>query len=142
MPVKAPEFQKLGVQVLDLSIDNRSTTRFDRKMSHPKMVEDGVPCSMLLNQTSAIGKMYGVYDENEGVDIRSRFLIDPEGGIQAMETLAPVGGRNLRELSRRVPEYEDARKTEGSEATPHGRLHGLRWTAAATVVIFDIYLRL
>jgi alkyl hydroperoxide reductase subunit AhpC len=44
---------------------------------------------MLSDQTGEIGKMYGVYDEAAGVDIRGRFIIDPDGLVQAMEVLTP-----------------------------------------------------
>jgi peroxiredoxin (alkyl hydroperoxide reductase subunit C) len=37
------------------------------------------------------------FTEDAGVDIRGRFLIDPDGVIQAMEILAPPVGRNINE---------------------------------------------
>lgn len=84
------------------------------------MVEGGVPYPMLSDQTGEIGKMYGVYDENAGVDIRGRFLIDPDGVIVAMEALTPPVGRNVQELFRQVQAYQHVRKTKGAEATPSG----------------------
>ena len=41
---------------------------------------------MLSDAGGRVGSVYGVYDEEAGVDIRGRFLIDPDGVIQAMET--------------------------------------------------------
>jgi peroxiredoxin (alkyl hydroperoxide reductase subunit C) len=55
---------------------------------------------MLSDSGGRIGSAYGVYDEEAGVNIRGRFLIDPDGVIQAMETVAPPVGRNVPELIR------------------------------------------
>ena len=41
-----------------------------------------------------VGRIYGVYDEAAGVDIRGRFIIDPDFVIRAMEALTPEVGRN------------------------------------------------
>jgi len=62
--------------------------------------------------------MYGVYDEEAGVDIRGRFLIDPDGVIQAMEVMTPPVGRNVAELIRQVQAFQHVRKT--GEVTPAG----------------------
>jgi peroxiredoxin (alkyl hydroperoxide reductase subunit C) len=75
---------------------------------------------MLSDQTGEIGKMYGVYDEAAGVDIRGRFIIDPDGVIQAMEVLTPPVGRNVAELLRQVQAFQLVRETKGAEATPSG----------------------
>jgi peroxiredoxin (alkyl hydroperoxide reductase subunit C) len=64
--------------------------------------------------------VYGVYDEAAGVDIRGRFLIDPDGIIQAMEVLTPPVGRNPDELIRQIQAFQLVRETEGAEATPSG----------------------
>jgi peroxiredoxin (alkyl hydroperoxide reductase subunit C) len=61
-----------------------------------------------------------VYDEAAGVDIRGRFLIDPDGVIQAMEVLTPPVGRNVSELFRQVQAFQLVRETGGAEATPSG----------------------
>jgi len=73
---------------------------------------------MLADGTGRIGEMYGVYDENAGVDIRGRFIIDPDGVIQAMEVLTPTVGRNVSELIRQVKAFQHVRET--GEVTPSG----------------------
>ncbi len=56
-----------------------------------------VPFPMISDGSGELGKAYGVYDEGIGVDIRGRFIIDPDGVIQAMEVLTPpVGRKNHR----------------------------------------------
>ena len=84
------------------------------------MVEGGVPFPMLCDPGGAIGKVYGVYDEDSGVDIRGRFLIDPDGVVQAMEVMTPPVGRNFSELVRQVQAYQLVRESEGTKATPAG----------------------
>lgn len=49
---------------------------------------------------------------------RGRFLIDPDGVIQAMEVLTPPVGRNVAELIRQVKAFQHVRAT--GEATPFG----------------------
>ena len=66
-----------------------------------KMVKSGVPFPMLSDAGGRIGRIYGVYDEEAGVDVRGRFLIDPDGVVQAIEILTPPVGRN--EAVRRAP---------------------------------------
>ncbi|MBM3188329.1 MAG: redoxin domain-containing protein [Chloroflexi bacterium] len=73
---------------------------------------------MVADTTGAIGRMYGVYDEEGGVDIRGRFIIDPDGVVQAMEVLTPTVGRNVSELIRQVKAYQHVRAT--GEVTPSG----------------------
>lgn len=90
------------------------------------MVPGGVPFPMLSDAGGRIGKVYGVYDENAGVDIRGRFLIDPDGVVQAMEVLTPPVGRNVAELIRQVQAFKHVRET--GEATPSG------WTPGKTTL--------
>ena len=120
MAVKVPELEKIGVQVLSMSTDSRFTHKIWQAEELSKMVEGGVPFPLLSDQTGEIGKMYGVYDEAAGVDIRGRFLIDPDGIIQAMEVVTPPVGRNVSELVRQVQAFQLVRETKGAEATPSG----------------------
>jgi alkyl hydroperoxide reductase subunit AhpC len=118
--VKYPELNQLGVQVLAMSTDSRFSHKIWQEEELSKMVEGGVPFPLLSDQTGEIGKMYGVYDEAAGVDIRGRFLIDPDGIIQAMEVVTPPVGRNVSELVRQVQAFQLVRETKGAEATPSG----------------------
>jgi len=90
------------------------------------MAEGGIPYPMLSDQGGRIGTAYGVYDEAAGVDIRGRFLIDPDGIIQAMEVLTPAVGRNVSELFRQVRAFQHVRAT--GEVMPSG------WTPGKTTL--------
>ena len=82
------------------------------------MVKGGIPFPMLSDPGGKIGQVYGVYDDGAGVDIRGRFIIDPDGVIQAMEVLTPPVGRNPNELVRQIQAYQHNRNT--GEVTPSG----------------------
>jgi peroxiredoxin (alkyl hydroperoxide reductase subunit C) len=106
------------VQVLSVSTDSHFTHKIWQEEELSKMVEGGVPWPMLSDPGGRIGQIYGVYDEGAGVDIRGRFLIDPDGVIQAMEVMTPPVGRNIKELIRQVQAYQHVRAT--GEVTPAG----------------------
>jgi len=85
-----------------------------------KMVEGGIPWHMATDAAGNVGKVYGVYDEGTGVEMRGRFIIDPNGVIQAIEILTPPVGRNVAETIRQLKAFQHVHKTEGKEATPAG----------------------
>ena len=86
-----------------------------------KMVSAGnVPFPMLSDGGGKVGEVYGVYDENAGVDVRGRFLIDPDGIVQGFEVLTPPVGRNVQETLRQIQAFQLVRESEGGEATPSG----------------------
>lgn len=101
-----------------MSVDSRFTHKIWNEVELSKMVDGGIPFPMLSDQGGRIGAAYGVYDEAAGVDIRGRFIIDPDGVIQAMEVLTPPVGRNPEELIRQVRAFQHVRET--GEATPSG----------------------
>jgi alkyl hydroperoxide reductase subunit AhpC len=104
--------------VLSVSADSVFSHKIWQEVELSKMVEGGVPFPMLSDQSGRIGTAYGVYDEAAGINIRGRFLIDPDGVIQAMEVLTPPVGRNVAELIRQVQAFQHVRAT--GEATPSG----------------------
>jgi alkyl hydroperoxide reductase subunit AhpC len=110
--------KELGVEVLSMSTDSRFTHKIWNEEELSKMAEGGIPFPMLSDQGGRIGTVYGVYDEAAGVNIRGRFIIDPDGVIQAMEVLTPSVGRNVSELIRQVKAFQHVRAT--GEATPSG----------------------
>ena len=116
--VRYHDLQKLGAEVLAVSTDSRFVHKIWQNEELKKMVPDGVPFRMLSDGGGRIGEVYGVYDEEAGVDIRGRFIIDPEGVIRAMEVLTPEVGRNVNELIRQLQAYQHVAKT--GEVTPSG----------------------
>jgi peroxiredoxin (alkyl hydroperoxide reductase subunit C) len=85
-----------------------------------KMVEGGIPFPMLSDGGGKVGSVYGVYDEEAGVENRGRFIIDPDGVIQGYEVLSPPVGRNVEETLRQIQAFQLVRASKGAEATPSG----------------------
>ena len=108
----------MGVEVLAVSVDSRFSHKIWQETELSKMVAGGVPYPMLSDPGGRIGRVYGVYDEEGGVNIRGRFIIDPDMVIQAMEVLTPAVGRNPTELVRQLKAFQHVRAT--GEVTPSG----------------------
>jgi peroxiredoxin (alkyl hydroperoxide reductase subunit C) len=124
LALKHKELKALGMQVLAMSVDSRFVHKAWQEEELSKMVPGGVRFPMLTDPGGCIGKMYGVYDEDAGTDVRGRFLIDPDGIIQSIEVLSPSVGRNVMELMRQVRAFQHVRKS--GEVTPSGWQPGKR----------------
>ena len=112
------DLQALDVVVLSMSTDSRFVHKMWQEQELSKMVDGGVPFPMLTDAGGKIGTVYGVYDEDAGVDIRGRFIIDPDFVIRAGEVLTAEVGRNPAELVRQVKAFQHVRAT--GEVTPSG----------------------
>ncbi|RLA97291.1 MAG: alkyl hydroperoxide reductase, partial [Deltaproteobacteria bacterium] len=100
------EFQELGVEVLSVSVDSQFVHKVWDAEELSKMVDGGIPYPMVSDGAGNIGKVYGVYDEAGGVDLRGRFIIDPDGVVQAMEVLTPAVGRKVEEAIRQIKAFQ------------------------------------
>jgi peroxiredoxin (alkyl hydroperoxide reductase subunit C) len=110
------------VEVVAISTDSRFSHKIWQEEELSKMVEGGVPFPLLSDAGGRVGTVYGVYDEDAGVDIRGRFIIDPDFNIRAMEVLTPEVGRNVSELIRQVKAFQHVVAT--GEVTPSGWVPG------------------
>jgi peroxiredoxin (alkyl hydroperoxide reductase subunit C) len=122
------ELAALDVQVLSISVDSHFVHKMWNDLELSKMVEGGVPFPMLSDRGGKVGRRYGVYRASKGVNIRGRYLIDPDGVIQAMEILASKVGRNLDETIRQIKAFQHVRQSNGAEVTPAG------WQPGETVL--------
>jgi len=114
-----------------------------------KMVAGGIPFPMLSDTGGKVGRAYGIFDEEAGVENRGRFIIDPDGVVQGFEVLTPPVGRNVGESIRQVQAFQLVRESKGKEATPSGwkpgkatlkpgpDLVGKVWEAWQTKMAFD-----
>lgn len=116
--VKYEEIKGLNAEVLAMSTDSRFSHKIWQEEELSKMVPGGVPFPLLSDQGGRVGTVYGVYEEAAGVDIRGRFIIDPEGVIRAMEVLTPEVGRNVMEMIRQLKAFQHVVAT--GEVTPSG----------------------
>lgn len=112
------DLKKLGVEVLSMSVDSIYIHKIWQEEELSKMVEGGVPFPMLSDAGGKVGQVYGVYDEDAGVENRGSFIIDPDGVIQAIEILSSSVGRNDAEMFRQIQAFQLVRASKGKEATP------------------------
>ena len=99
-----------------MSTDSRFVHKIWQEQELSRMVDGGVPFPMLSDGGGKIGTVYGVYDDAAGVNIRGRFIIDPDGVVQAIETLTPPVGRNVSELIRQIQAMQEVVKNPGMAA--------------------------
>jgi len=109
---KIPEFQKLGVEILSMSIDSVFVHKMWNDNELSKMVKGGVPFPMLSDAGGKVGSVFGIYDDNAGVETRGRFIIDPDGVVQGYEVLTPPVGRNIAESMRQVQAFQLVRNSK------------------------------
>lgn len=117
------ELKELGVQVVSFSTDSRFSHKIWNETELSKMIPGGLPFPMLTDPAGRIGQVYGVYDDEASVDNRGRFIIDPDGVVQAIEILMPSVGRNVDELIRQLQAFQHVRAT--GEVTPAGWKPGM-----------------
>lgn len=101
-----------------MSIDSVFVHKMWNDHELSKMVKGGVPFPMLSDAGGKVGTVYGVYDDNAGVETRGRFIIDPDGVVQGFEVLTPPVGRNVSETLRQIQAFQLVRNSGGTEATP------------------------
>ena len=103
-----------------MSIDSIFVHKMWDEKELSKMVDGGVPFPMLSDAGGRVGKVFGIFNEDQGVENRGRFIIDPEGIVQAYEVLTPPVGRNISEAIRQLQAFQLVRNSKGKEATPSG----------------------
>jgi alkyl hydroperoxide reductase subunit AhpC len=109
--VKYPAFQELGAEVLTVSVDSVATHKDWQEKELSRMVKGGALYPMVSDPDGSIGNLYGVYDEEKKVNLRGRFLIDPEGIVQSAEILSVPVGRDISEVLRQLRAFQHHRDT-------------------------------
>ena len=108
------------MEVISISVDSIYVHKMWNDNEISKMVPGGVPFHMASDSAGNVGRLFGVYEETLGVELRGRFIIDPDGVIQAMEVLTPPVGRKIAESIRQIQAFQHVRATKGTEACPAG----------------------
>ena len=108
------------MEVITVSVDSQFVHKIWNDQELSKMTGKDMPFPMASDVTGSVGRVFGVYDEEAGVELRGRFLIDPDGVIQAMEVMTPPVGRKIDEAIRQIKAFQLVRETKGAEATPAG----------------------
>ena len=115
---RTKDLESLDVQFLSASTDSHFAHKMWDEVELSKMVDGGIPFPMIADAGGRIGREYGVYDEEAGVHMRGRFLIDPDGVVQAVEMLNHAVARNVNELIRQVRAFRRVRSAQ--EVIPAG----------------------
>ena len=108
------------MEVISVSVDSIYVHKMWNDNEISKMVPGGVPFHMASDSAGNVGKLFGSYEESLGVELRGRFIIDPDGVVQAMEVLTPPVGRKIAESIRQIQAFQHVRATKGTEACPAG----------------------
>lgn len=88
--------------MLAISVDGVASHMEWQEKELSRMVSGGVRFPMLSDPGGRIGALYGVYDEQRKVDLRGRFIVDPQGIAQSMEIVPVQMGRNITEVLRQL----------------------------------------
>ncbi len=110
----------MGVQPLSVSVDSVFVHKMWNDKELVNTVEGGIPYPMLSDQSGKVGTEYGVYDEDNSIQMRGSFIIDPDGIVQYYEVVNAPVGRDIEELKRKLEALMHVRETKGAEATPVG----------------------
>ncbi|MFH1591064.1 MAG: redoxin domain-containing protein [archaeon] len=93
------EFKKTGTEIVSVSTD----TVFVHKAWHDNSKAIGkITYPMAADPTGKLCRAFGTYLEDEGLSLRGTFIIDPDGGLMAMDihdnSIGRSGGEILRKL--------------------------------------------
>lgn len=133
------KLQELGAEVISVSVDSQFVHKVWNDQELSKMAGRDVPFHMASDGPGNVGKIYGVYDENAGVELRGRFIIDPDGVIQAMEVLTPPVGRLLDETIRQLQAYQHVRAHKGAEVCPAGWKPGKKTLKPGPALVGNVW---
>jgi len=137
-------FENLGVQVVTVSVDSPHVHKAWVDQELGKMTTKPLNFPMASDGNGKIGSLYGVYDEDQQIDHRGCFIIDPDGLVQAILINNPMVGRSFEEVFRVLTGLIHVRKNKldvlpcgwlpGDKVlvpTPDlvGKIHGV-WTTA------------
>ncbi|MCI1780040.1 MAG: peroxiredoxin [Bacteroidales bacterium] len=109
------EFQKMGVEVLTVSVDSKFA---HKRFAETEPLLKGLKLTMGADATKEVARSFGVLIEEQGVALRGRFLFNPEGVCVAEEVLGDPVGRNVKEFIRQVQAWQHVTKT--GEVCPAG----------------------
>ncbi len=108
MNAKYDELKSMGVEVLAVSTD----TQFSHKrFAETEPLLEGLKLTIGADPTGEVSRKFGVLIEEEGLALRGRFLINPDGIVVAEEIQGPSVGRNVNEFIRQIQAWQHVYKT-------------------------------
>ena len=105
----------MGCDIVTVSTDTQFThlawQRSEKELANVKY-------TMGADPTAKVSRMFGVYNEDNGLDLRGSFLIDPEGRLMGMEMNFYNLGRNIEEQLRKFKANIYMARKGGNEVCP------------------------
>ena len=105
----------MGCDIVTCSTDTKFThlawQRSEKELANVKY-------TMAADPTGKLSRMFSVYNEDNGLDLRGSFLIDPEGKLMGSEMNFYNLGRNIEEQLRKFKANIYMAKKGGSEVCP------------------------
>ncbi len=106
--------EAMGVSVLSVSTDTKFThLAWQREEGELAAVK----YSMAADPTGKVSRLFGVYNEANGLDFRGTFIINPSGVLVGAEVNVNNVGRNMEELVRKVKAFQYV-AAHGDEVCP------------------------
>jgi peroxiredoxin (alkyl hydroperoxide reductase subunit C) len=93
---------------------------------------------MGADQKGTVSKLFGVYDEESGLDLRGTFVIDPDGKLVGSEINFFNVGRNMEELVRKVEAFTYVKKNP-AEVCPAKWTPGAKTLKPSEKIVGKIY---
>ncbi len=110
------EFAKLDVQVLGISMDSVFVHKMWDEKELSKVRGSSNPFPLLSDPCGNIGKLYGVFNGENNINLRGSFIINPDGIVQSMEILAAPIGRDFNEALRQIAAHQFVAQNQGKAA--------------------------
>jgi len=105
----------MGCDIVTCSTDTKFThlawQRSEKELANVKY-------TMAADPTGKLSRMFSVYNEDNGLDLRGSFLIDPEGKLMGSEMNFYNLGRNIEEQLRKFKANIYMAKKGGNEVCP------------------------
>eukprot|EP00759_Apiculatamorpha_spiralis_P020542 PhF_6_TR25839/c1_g1_i1/m.36504 len=124
---RAAEFEKLGAQVLAISVDSAYSHLAWTKQPRNQGGLGEMKIPLVADITKEISKDYGVLIDEEGIALRGLFIIDPKGTVRQITINDLPIGRSVDETLRLLQAVQWSDKNPG-QVMPCG------WTPGAATI--------
>ena len=124
-----PEFDKVGAQVLGVSVDSHFSHLAWQQTSRKEGGLSGLTYPLVADLNKSIARDYGVLIEEEGIALRGLFIINPEGKVVAATVHDLPVGRSTDETLRVIKAFQFVAK--------HGEVCPANWSEGKTTMKAD-----
>ena len=125
----------MGVEVISVSTDTKFAHLAWRTTER---LLEGVRFQMAADPTGKLARLFGVYDEEEGIALRGTFIINPDGILVGSEVNFYNVGRNAAELKRKM-EANVYLREHPAEACPARWEKGKKTLTPSEKIVGNVY---